>query len=295
MTKIHCSPVSIGIDVGGTKINMVARDISGISGITSVPTPQDLAGFSEVILNYIRARIRNSKSPITNVGLCLPAMISNDVVAFAPNLPYLEGVNLAQIFWDKLPGAKFTFLLDGHAALIAELADGAAKGPEVAALVALGTGIGGAISIGGRIVRGKNGLCGCFGWMDAKETVADDGRHGPWEKLASGTALMSLMSYDDFGVPGGKFLISDAVLAIWVNRLARGIASIANVFDPDLIVLVGGVCKSFNRFSHELDRQMRPLLSPMIKNVQVVVGKHATDAALIGAMIASTDLDQFVQ
>ncbi|WP_418605622.1 ROK family protein [Georgenia sp. SUBG003] len=124
-----------------------------------------------------------------SVAVGLPGWTTSTVPRWVPNLPFLDGVPLAESVGERL-GASCTLLNDAQATLLAERSEGVLRGRRSAVLVALGTGIGGAVLLEGRIVRGHHGCAGSFGWLPVS-AEAPDPHHGGWEQAASGAALES--------------------------------------------------------------------------------------------------------
>src|SRR6185295_12344301 len=107
------------------------------------------------------------------------------VARWVPNLPFLDGVDIAGL----VPAQTVAVANDAHLALVAEATRGAAKDLNDVVLLSIGTGIGSAVLVDGRIVRGAHGGACSFGWASADVTDAGDERHGWLERHASGRAL----------------------------------------------------------------------------------------------------------
>ncbi|HEY1733666.1 MAG TPA: ROK family protein [Acidimicrobiales bacterium] len=202
------------------------------------------------------------------VGAGAPGLVDRDgVLRFSPNLPGAAGADLRRLLADRLPGAALVVENDANCAAIAEHRLGAAQGADHALVVILGTGIGAGLVVGGRLVSGRSGFAGEAGHMivDPTGPPCPCGQRGCWERYASGGGLGRLAREAAYagrlpevvGSAGGDpelvrgedvtraALDGDAgALAVmddlgwWV---ALGLANLTALFDPDRIVLGGGL------------------------------------------------------
>ena len=192
------------------------------------------------------------------------------VLAFAPNLPGVVDLAVADGLRRRLPGTPVTVANDATCAAWAERAVGAGQGSDDLLLVTLGTGIGGGMVGGGRLLLGANGFAGEIGHMvvDPQGPRCPCGKRGCWERFASGSGLgrlgreaaqagaapevVNLAGGDPESVRGEHVTRAaaggdpDALVVIeqfawWV---ALGLANLANIFDPECIVLGGGLVGS---------------------------------------------------
>ena len=173
--------VTIGIDVGGTKMLGLAVDDEGVVlSEVRVPTPghrgtgpaagpADAAGFELVIdaLATVTKQLRASIDvEVSSVGVGAPGLVDNTgVLRYAPNLPGGTGLDIAGRLSERLGGLRTVVDNDATSATVGEWAFGAAAGVSDAVMVTLGTGIGGGLIAGGRVVRGASGFAGEIGHM----------------------------------------------------------------------------------------------------------------------------------
>ena len=202
---------------------------------------------------------------------------------------------------------------DANAALLAELIVGSAKGMQNAVMITIGTGIGGAIAINGKIVSGSNGAAGELGHIVIQRNgkQCSCGRRGCFEKYASATALIELTKQEiskcsDTGeytemskaqqinarVAFDAYKLGDnaakRVIDEYIDALTCGIVSLINAFQPDVFVIGGGVSgeKEF----------LIDLIQPFIdkedyardykKRAEIVTALCGNDAGIIGAAFA---------
>jgi glucokinase len=203
----------------------------------------------------------------TAVGVGIPALVDADgVLCFSPHLPGLVGVSVGAGLEARFPGVASWFGNDATAAGWAEHDRGAGRGAGDMLMVTLGTGIGGGLVLGGRLAEGARGFAGELGHMvvDPHGPLCPCGQRGCWERFASGSglgllgreaaiagqaeAVVALAGHPEAvrgehvtraaaaGDPGALAIMDR--FAWW---LALGLANLANVLDPAVIVLGGGL------------------------------------------------------
>jgi glucokinase len=261
--------LTIGIDVGGTSVRAGVVDPDGtILDTVRADTGRDEAALESTITGAIKELA--ARHPVSAVGLAVAAFVTPDrrTVRFAPHLPWRNapvGDRIAERC-----GLPVVVEHDANAAALAEERFGAAAtdaepgepvspgGSSSTVFVALGTGIGGALLVDGHVYRGAYGVAPELGHL----RVVPDGRpcecgkRGCWERYCSGTALVTTLEEGNGGEPTGltgrdvadaaragdpPALRAMAELARW---LGEGLALVADVFDPELVVIGGGVSGS---------------------------------------------------
>jgi fructokinase len=249
----------IGVDLGGTKIEAVALDASGeIVARRRTPTPsQDY----DAILRAICALTHDIELEFNqraSVGVATPGVISpRSGLVKNSNTTALNGKPLDRDLSQAL-GRPIRIENDANCFALSEAVDGAAANSRVVFGVILGTGVGGGLVVDKQAISGPNRVAGEWGhnplpWMRADEYPGRRcycGRNGCMETFLSGPALAheflqrsgrrctgeDIAALADSGDPAAL-----ASLELYRDRLARGLASIVNVLDPDAIVLGGGV------------------------------------------------------
>jgi fructokinase len=252
--------VRIGIDLGGTKIEAVALDASGAERFRRrVATPRGdydatLAAVTGLVAEAERAAGQAS------VGVGIPGVISpaSGLVKNA-NSTWLNGRPLGDDL-ERLLRRPVRIANDANCFALSEASDGAGARRAIVLGVILGTGTGGGIVIDGRIVVGANAIAGEWGhnpmpWPEAGEwpgAACYCGRTGCIETWLSGPGL----ARDHEAMTGERLepsaivaraaandLAAMATLHRYHHRMARALASILNVIDPDVVVLGGGLSK----------------------------------------------------
>lgn len=276
----------LGIDIGGTNLRLIAQSHQQHrTHIASTPIPQSLPDLLDTI-----AQLAHELAPgadVAHAGVGLPGRTRTDTPQWIPNVPYLDGVPLARLIGERL-GCPVTLANDGQVTMLAEWREGAARNARHALLVTIGTGIGGAVILDGSLMRGATGTLGSVGWLPAPlaERRADQ---GPWETAASGTALARLAA-----AHGSVPALLDAaragevkaveIVAGYGRTLGVGIAALAAIFDPEIIVLAGGVSRAFDLLAPILAETMATESSPTGQHVPIALAQCADDAGVIGAL-----------
>ena len=253
-------PLTIGFDIGGTNLRgAVVNGRGQIIDSAHVPTPDSPKGLEEGI-SFVVKQLR-ANYDVDAVGLAIAGFLDPEctMVRFAPHLAWRDAP-VKEILEDHL-ALPVRLEHDANAAAWGEYRFGAAKDASVWALFAIGTGIGGALMINGEIYRGAFGTAPEFGHL----TVVPEGREcacgkrGCLERYCSGTALehtaKELMDSGAFGEypPGrmtGRMVMAEAkkgdpmalaAVEQFATGLGEGLSIVADVLDPELIVIGGGV------------------------------------------------------
>lgn len=265
----------IGVDLGGTKTEALALDNAGRElRRVRVPTPQqDYAATVATIVQLVQDLERDTGAQGT-VGVGIPGTVvaATGIVKNA-NSTWLNGQPLQR---DLSAGLKREVRCanDANCFAISEATDGAAAGDEVVFGVILGTGCGGGLVAGGSLLTGPNGLAGEWGhtplpWMTEQEWPGPQcycGRRGCLETWISGTGFER-----DFERISGRSLRGTEIVAAansgdseaqaaferLEDRIARGLSTVVNVVDPDVIVLGGGLSRIDHLYSGGLSNRLR--------------------------------------
>lgn len=237
---------TVGLDVGGTKVLGVVADGSGtVLGEHRVATPgMDAARLVGVMADVVAELRRRHRVVAVGAGVA-GAVTGDGTVRYSPNIPGLVEVPMASLLSEAV-GLPVVVDNDANCALVGEHALGAARGSDDVALVALGTGIGGAFLLDGRLHRGADGFAGEIGHMVvvAGGELCVCGRRGCWERYASGSALGRLAGRPGEEV-GAAVVAGDAAAAAHVAALAEwvalGLVNLVQALDVRRIVIGGGL------------------------------------------------------
>ena len=251
--------IRIGIDLGGTKIEAIALGNDGILLVQRrIPTPAgDYGGIVCAVADLVHG-IEREIGKQGSVGIGTPGAISPATGLLKnSNSVCLNGKPLDRDLSQAL-GRPIRIANDANCFALSEATDGAAAGAQVVFGVIIGTGTGGGIVVRGQILTGCNAISGEWGhnplpWPDAVERPGPGcycGQTGCIETFLSGPG----MARDHFEATGRRLTAVDiaqssaqgdaqagVTLARYEDRLARALASIINVLDPEVIVLGGGM------------------------------------------------------
>ncbi len=251
----------VGVDLGGTKIEALALSPSGQERVrVRAPTPRgDYEGTLDAIVSLVEACTDGlAASEIAGVGVGIPGSLSprTGLVRNA-NSTWLNGRSLHRDLQARSPW-PVVIENDANCFALSEAADGAAQGCRTVFGVILGTGVGGGLVIDGHSQLGHNAVGGEWGhnplpWPDAEEypgPVCYCGKRGCIETFLCGPALERQFQELTGCVLDARAIAEKAaegefaaqtVLAVYSRRLAKALATVINIADPDIIVFGGGL------------------------------------------------------
>ena len=306
----EAGPVVIGIDVGGTSVKMgVVTQRGEIIATAKVPTgalegAEALGRVSEAAVELARGAGVDTAS-IAGIGLDVPGVVLEDgTLAMAPNITLdLDGLReaLAQAF----PAARIATINDANAAALGETWVGAGAGADSLVMLTLGTGVGGGVVVGGRVIAGTHGAAGEIGHLcmnfDETETCGC-GRRGCLEQYASARGLIRLYREEcaTCGAPEVEIAHATDALAVFEAArsgnaqakracerlgtiLARALAALAVMVDPDAFVLGGGMCGGWDTFGQTCVDAYRTFVIPGCAETPIRVATLGNAAGLLGA------------
>src|SRR5262245_44843137 len=249
----------IGIDVGGTKIEAVALDDAREIARVRVDTPRDDYAATLDVIATIVADLERASGTAT-VGIGIPGTISTVTrLVKNANSTWLIGRPLQRDVESRL-GRSVRIANDANCFAMSEATDGAAAGAEIVFGVIVGTGTGAGIAVRGQVLTGANGIAGEWGhnalpWPDADEQPGPScycGKHGCIETFLSGPGMTAdyerhagkrAMPREIEHAAAGGDAAALATIERYERRMARALASVINILDPDVIVLGGGMSK----------------------------------------------------
>jgi fructokinase len=252
------SELRLGVDLGGTKIEIVALDAEGRERLRRrIATP---AGDYDATLDAIAALVREAERELgvrCPVGVGTPGSIGRNGLLRGSNSTCLNGRPIRDDLAQRL-GRAVAIDNDANCFALSEATDGAAVGAAVVFGVILGTGVGGGLCVGGRPIRGANGIAGEWG-HNPLPWAGDDERPGPRCYCGLAGCIETFLSgpgfVRDHAQRTGMALAAEAIVAAaaagepaamqslrrYEERLARALAHVINIVDPDAIVLGGGM------------------------------------------------------
>lgn len=308
---------AIGVDLGGTNIVTILVSEKGKIIARDKRITEGWKGKDHVIkrmaegISAVLESGRISKNQIVGIGIGTPGLVDLDkgVVYEAPNIPGWNNVPLTSIYQKKFCIPVF-LENDANSAALGEWWIGAGKGTKNLICLTLGTGIGGGIIIDGRVYHGAQGYagelghiglsfdgprCGCgnIGCMEAyasalgiirrtKEELKKYKKSLIWKLIGGDINKVTPAIITQAARKGDKLAIK-----IWKDTgyyLGSGIASYANIFNPEMVVLTGGMTGAGNLLFKPMWQTVRKrAFKGPVKNLKIVTGKTPDDAGAVGA------------
>lgn len=295
MTKIR-----IGIDLGGTKIEAIALEGDGtIRARRRVPAPRGDYQATVTALRDLAQAVESEAGATGPIGVGIPGTISpaTGLIKNA-NSVWLIGHPLDQDLANAT-GRSVRLANDANCFALSEASDGAGAGHGVVFGAILGTGCGSGIVVDGRIISGPNSIAGEWGhnplpWPQPDELPGPKcycGKFGCQETFMAGTGLerdfreqtgRDLKGADIVAAADAGDAQAEAALQRYEHRLARGLAVILNVLDPDIVVLGGGMSNQ-DRLYRNVPKLWEAfvfsdtVVTPLVKN------KHGDSSGVRGA------------
>lgn len=278
------------VDLGGTK---VACAVVGADGKIHVQKREALsAGSPDAPIEQIVRLAGELGSNYAAAGVAVPGLARRNETVWAPNIPGWERMPLARRMERKL-GIAVSVESDRNAVALGEAWRGAAKNKDDAIVLIVGTGIGAGILSGGRLVRGAHELSGCAGWMalTGKDSV-DYRARGELESLTAGPGIanaatrskLAKSAEDLAALARGGNLEARRIFERAGQVLGLAVANLISLFDPQVVVLTGGVTRASDLFLESLQRTARAKCQPLVADaVDIRVSRLQEKANLLGA------------
>jgi glucokinase len=285
---------AIGIDLGGSSVKAVAAGLDGrvLRRENREFNPERQLDFARTVRAVFQEIQEHQGGPAACCGVAAPGLAARDgsAIAFMPGrLEGLEGLH-----WGEFLGfpAVIPVMNDAHAALLGENWAGAAKGLANVIMLTLGTGVGGAAIVDGRLLAGSIGRAGHFG-----HSCLD--MAGPPDITGIPGSLEYLMG--NYSIPErtrGRFPTTHALVQacaagdaeagrIWrdsIRALACGIATFINLFDPEAVIIGGGIARAGSALFEPLEKELRKIeWHPGGYNVKLVRAELGEFAGAIGS------------
>lgn len=305
--------VVVGVDIGGTKVLAGVVGPDGRVGATARRTTPGRRVLTRQVEDALVAAVLEATAdrPLAAVGVAAAGFVDSagERVMFAPHLPW-QGEPLRALLEERL-GCPVALDNDANCAARAEAHHGVARGASSALMVTMGTGIGGALLLDGRVLRGANGMAGEFGHMQVVPDgrACECGRQGCWEQYSSGNALvrdaralmgeqpsvLAEMAGGPDGVTGPMVsaaaeqgdLVARRAFASVGDWLGVGAANLVAALDPQLVVIGGGVSAAGDRLLEPARAALRrSLVGGAHRRVpDLVAGSLGPESGMVGAAL----------
>ncbi|MFI5027423.1 MAG: ROK family protein [Solirubrobacterales bacterium] len=311
---------AIGVDLGGTK--MLVGVLDSASEVAWESRERSTGQSEEQLIDLLAREVeeaREARPGVAAVGLGIPATIDHErgVAVSAVNLP-IENMPIRGVAGERI-GLPIFVDNDANVAALAEHLYGAARGADNAVMLTIGTGIGGGLILNGEVYRGATGAAAELGHtviaMDGLPCQGNCPGHGCVETYASGTALgrearaaaerepdsaLGALLAQGHEVDGKA--VTEAALAgdptsvgvfeLVGTRLGVALASFANIFEPEVIVIGGGVIAAGDLLLDPAREELRRRALPPMNGTPVRPAELGEDAGMIGAAaMARIELD----
>lgn len=295
----------IGLDIGGTKIegvlvNAAAADNSKLpKTIRKIRMPTNAAAGKKVVLsnittaivslyNYGRENVRGFK--LRGIGIGTAGFLKNGRLEMVPNIPAIKGVKLRDVLLLQLRRRKIKAPLyienDSICFALAEFMFGAAKGCRNVVGIIVGTGIGGGLILDGKIYKGRDGGAGHIGHttIDPSGPRCGCGQLGHFESWCSGKYITQryvaaggkIRNPDPMKIFAANEAVASKIMSETYDKFGIAFANIINTFNPEVIVLGGGVSnlpqKFYLRITAAAKKHAYPAFSDSIKIVRNRLG-----------------------
>ncbi|HWF54010.1 MAG TPA: ROK family protein [Solirubrobacteraceae bacterium] len=311
---------TIGVDMGGTKLLAGAVDsrLGVHHRVQRTVVGLDLQTLLKTVVEAVQETRAEAHGEVEAVGFGIPALMDRRTgrAVVAVNLPLID-VPFADLMAEQL-GLPVFVDNDANVAALAEHRAGAARGTTEAVILTIGTGIGGGLILRGELYRGAHGSAAELGHMvidmDGPPCQGNCPNHGCVESLASGTALareaeriaherpdsrLGQAVLRDGRTPAGP-LVSElahdgdeaaiAVLELIGTRLGVAIASFVNIFNPEVVIIGGGVIGAGELLLGPARAEMkRRALPPSRDEVRIVAAEFGVEAGMLGAAALAFD------
>jgi len=286
----------IGVDLGGSKIELLALDSQGHERYRKrVPTPRGEYGATVKTLTALVGECEEALGTQATVGVGIPGAMSLATGRIKnANSTCLIGRPFKQDLEAAL-GREVRMANDANCFALSEATDGAGRGARVVFGVILGTGVGGGVVVDGRVLTGPNAIAGEWGHnplplpreADLPLPTCYCGRQACIEAYLSGPALARDA---EAGIEAPQILARaaqgdarcEAALARYEERLARALAAVVNVLDPDVIVLGGGL-SNMDRLYANVPRLWLPYVFSDLVSTRLAQHVHGDSSGVRGA------------
>ncbi len=285
----YASPmIRIGVDFGGTKIEAAALDADGrFLARVRVLTPEAYEDRLEATLEAVSEAERQAGATVAQIGVGGPGspspvtgLMRNSNSTALNDRPFPRDL-------ERVLGRPVRYANDANCLALSEATDGAAAGVGVVFAVIIGTGCGGGIAIDGRPVAGRNLVAGEWGHTPLPWPRPDElpgpicwcGRRNCQELWLSGTGFAR-----DAGMSAEEAVATGHIVALdlYIDRLARGLAVVVDLLDPDMIVLGGGM-SNIARLYEGLPGAIAPHVFSDVFTTPIVKALHGDSSGVRGA------------
>jgi glucokinase len=276
----------LGFDIGGSSIKAVLVQDKKIVKSKIENLPDSLEKLLSLLAGLKQELTVGIENEIKGAGFGLAGILdaARQTMLKSPNISYLDGQPVQQLFADLFKPYPVKIEHDVHCFLLAEKAFGLAKNMTNVFFVTLGSGIGGAWLFNGQLYRGFHGSAGEIG-----HTIVDNQNNLTLEELASNKMIKKILGQDSMAAvkaaQGGDQAAQEAFKQLGFN-LGIGLANLINVLDPDAIILGGGVVEAKYFILEAVNEAIeRYVVSPAAKKIDIFYSGLGREGGALGAIL----------
>lgn len=290
--------MALGLDIGGTKIKAIALQAPDkILAETVIPSLASKG--PEAVRTAIHSSVhffQEKGISFQSIGIGCAGSVDNrkGIVRNSPNFSSWKDIPL-QDWISQDFGVPVAIENDANCAVLAEHRMGAAKGHENVVLLTLGTGIGGGLVLNGKLFRGSTGTAGELGHLSiyANGIECPCGNTGCFERYCSATSVQKKA-----GGVSPKIVFAEAntnpeygkIVSQFIEDFQIGLVGIANVFDPDCILLGGAVTRGVSAYLNRLQSWVKQHAFPAVgQNIQIKITQHGNLSGALGAALLAME------
>ena len=286
-------------DIGGTEIKYALCDENFVlSNKNSVPT-NAFEGGKRIIERIVE--IAKTFDGVDRIGISTAGQVDSEkgeIIFATDSIPGYTGTKIKQIVETEI-GVPCAVENDVNSAALGEAFFGAAKGENNFICLTYGTGIGGAIFLGGKLFKGNGCSAGEFGHFitHAGGKGCTCGGSGCYEAYASTSALVRAVKEKTGRDLNGREIFAEfdnpeikAILDAWIDEIVVGLKGLVYIFNPSLIVVGGGIM-SRKYITDEINSRLAAELMPSFRCAKVVKAQAGNDANLLGAAYIASNIN----
>ena len=290
----------LSIDIGGTAVKMGLVDESGkihSRHEASVCYDHYTTPILTTVISEARMFLKNNNVTINGIGVSATGQIdvnTGTVIGTNGKIPQYEGSEIKKEM-EHVFGVPTFVLNDANAAVLGECFVGRAKGKQHVIMITLGTGVGGGVVVDGKLLGGTLGIAAELGHFTLYQNgvTCSCGKHGCYETYAATTALvrrvyektnikMSGLTIFEGIKSGDKAL--EQIAEQWIEDVAAGISGLVHIFNPQIVLIGGGVSAQEDLFITPLRKRVLATVMPhFAENLQIEKASLGNDAGMIGA------------
>lgn len=299
----------IGVDVGGTSIKMGMFSHTGeLLEKWEIPTRVDEDEDTDRILPDIAESIEKKREEkngnIVGIGLGIPGPVTNDGVVLKCANIHWPVFNVKEKLFDLTGVANIRVGNDANVAALGEMWKGGGRGYDSIVMVTLGTGVGGGVILGGKILTGTQGAAGEIGHLTVEygeEETCNCGKKGCLEQYASATGIVRMAKKQmspqsslakleevtakdifDAAKAGDEYALH--VVDEFARYLGVALANVAQILDPEAFVIGGGVARAGSIITEKVDKYYDENVMFALRDKQFHLAELGNDAGIYGAV-----------